>query len=152
MPIIDLLEPKQKEGNVSPEKKGIALWEPILSSISSRLFFVLLFALDLLWLVFSCIKIIVYALLRLALIGSSTAPRIGLAKGLLSLKRSLVCAVSLAVAFFSPGFGVMIGCAYFLMYDKQGIEDVIPGSLKEQFGRILSSKTDETPGFGESDS
>ena len=50
-----------------------------------------------------------------------------------SLRRSLVCGVSLFIALFSPAFGIMIACTYFLMYDKSGIEEVVPSSLQSQF-------------------
>ena len=54
-----------------------------------------------------------------------------------SLRRSLVCGVSLLIALFSPAFGIMIACTYFLMYDKSGIEEVVPSSLQSQFKEFL---------------
>ncbi|MBI3236532.1 MAG: hypothetical protein HYZ48_02320 [Chlamydiales bacterium] len=51
----------------------------------------------------------------------------------LTVKRSLVCGLSLFITLFSPAFGIMIACTYFLMYDKTGIEEVVPASLQSQF-------------------
>ena len=51
----------------------------------------------------------------------------------ISLRRSLVCGVSLLITLFSPAFGIMVACTYFLMYDKSGIEEVVPVSLQSQF-------------------
>jgi hypothetical protein len=50
-----------------------------------------------------------------------------------SIKRSFVCALALLVALFSPAFGIMIACTYFLMYDKAGMEEVVPSSIQSQF-------------------
>jgi hypothetical protein len=67
-----------------------------------------------------------------------TAGRVGYfnslgGKAWVSLRRSLVCGVSLFIALFNPAFGIMIACTYFLMYDKSGIEEVVPSSLQSQF-------------------
>jgi hypothetical protein len=103
------------------------------SSFAARLFFLLLLGGSLLW---TC-----YAFFRLSftLIGRLlTADRMSFFKSTgekawVSLRRSLVCGVSLFLALFSPAFGIMIACTYFLMYDKSGIEEVIPSSLQSQF-------------------
>ncbi len=54
-------------------------------------------------------------------------------KAWLSIKRSLACGLALLAAIFSPAFGIMIACTYFLMYDKSGIEEIVPVSLQDQF-------------------
>jgi hypothetical protein len=51
----------------------------------------------------------------------------------LSLKRALVCGLSLFISLFSTGLGVMIACTYFVMYDKEGIEKCVPSSLQNHF-------------------
>src|SRR6185295_17275910 len=65
-------------------------------------------------------------------------------KGWVSMKRALVCALSLSIALFSPAFGIMVACTYFLMFDKAGMDEVVPPSIQEQFRDIL--KEIETPG------
>ena len=51
----------------------------------------------------------------------------------LNIKRFLVCGLSLIVAIVSPALGTMFACTYFLMYDKKGIEEVVPSILQDQF-------------------
>jgi len=103
------------------------------SALAARLFFLLLLIGSLLW---TC-----YALIRFSfsLIGRMlTANKVNYFKALgerswVSLRRSLVCGVSLFIALFSPSLGIMVACTYFLMYDKSGIEEVVPSSLQSQF-------------------
>jgi hypothetical protein len=58
----------------------------------------------------------------------------------LSFKRSLVCAIALFVAIFAPALGIMFSCMYFLMYDKSGVDEVVPASLRDQFKDFLPSE------------
>ena len=37
------------------------------------------------------------------------------------------------VAIFSPSLGIMFSCTYFLMYDKAGIDEIVPSALQDQF-------------------
>lgn len=103
----------------------------LISTIAARLFFLLLFLADMLW---TC-----YALLLFVFSTIGRAVTMGRyfknlqARAWVSLRRSLVCGVSLFIALFSPAFGIMIACTYFLMYDKSGIEEVVPSSLQSQF-------------------
>jgi len=55
----------------------------------------------------------------------------------LNLKRAGICGVALVIALFSPSLGIMIACTYFLMYDKAGIQEVVPTSLQDQFKDFL---------------
>jgi hypothetical protein len=61
-------------------------------------------------------------------------------KACVSVRRAFVCGLSLIVALFSPAFGIMVACTYFLMYDKAGIEEVVPRSLQEQFKEFFRAK------------
>jgi len=103
------------------------------SSLSARLFFFLLLLGDLLWMCYAV------ALMLFALFGSAvTLGRIPLfaelrANAWLTLKRAIVCGIALLIALFSPAFGIMVACTYFLMYDRAGIEEVVPSSLQDQF-------------------
>lgn len=109
----------------------------LFSAIAARLFFALLLLGDVLWICYAM------GLLIVSLVGFSvTGGKIGRFKQLgekawMSLRRSLVCGVSLLIALFSPAFGIMIACTYFLMYDKTGIEEVVPSSLQSQFKEFL---------------
>lgn len=110
------------------------------SAFAARLFFLLLLIGNMLW---TC-----WALLRVAfsLIGQvATANKVNCFKKVresswISLRRSLVCGVSLFIALFSPALGIMIACTYFLMYDKSGIEEVVPSSLQSQFKEFFPNQ------------
>jgi hypothetical protein len=105
----------------------------LFSALAARFFFLLLFAGDLLWTCYA------FTLFSFSLMGMMfTAGKSHYFKTLgenawVSLRRSLICGVSLFIALFSPAFGIMIACTYFLMYDKAGIEEVVPSSLQSQF-------------------
>ncbi len=158
MPIIDILKEEKKgkgqEGIfpvggfaedplslVAENEKPPFSWEPFFSSLCARLFFLALILFDGLWFSYLLFKMSIYSLLQLGFMGSSKALQDKLAKNWISLKRSLICALALFVALFSPAFGIMIGCTYFLMYDKKGIEEVVPASLRSQFKELFSSCT-----------
>ena len=155
MPIIDMLKEEEKENAqkgifpVRPGEDPLAFvgekekppfsWEPFFSSLCARLFFLALIVFDGLWFSYLIFKMSIYSLLQLGFMGSSAALQSRLAKNWISLKRSLICALALFVALFSPAFGIMIGCTYFLMYDKKGIEEAVPASLRSQFKELFSS-------------
>ena len=130
---------------IEPENPSTACEAPIseqkkssfFSSLAARLFFLLLLLGDVLWFCYAI------ALLSLSFIGSLiTLSRLKLFSelrdnALLTIRRSLVCGLSLFVALFSPAFGIMIACTYFLMYDRGGIDEIVPSSLKTQFKEFL---------------
>jgi hypothetical protein len=108
------------------------------SSLAARIFFFLLLIGDVLWLCYALVLFVLSfsgALLSFSKIKLFVELR---ANAILTLKRSLVCGISLLVALFSPAFGIMIACTYFLMYDRGGIEEVVPSSLQNQFKEFLS--------------
>jgi hypothetical protein len=143
MSIIDIAENKksafEEVADGKEEEKSFS-WELFFSSLSARLFFLLLLAFDAVWFCYLLCKMGVYCLLQLCFLGGSSALQNKCSKNWVSIKRSLICALSLVVALFSPAFGIMIGCTYFLMYDKQGIEEVVPASLRSQFKDLFTSK------------
>ncbi len=111
----------------------IKLKARIFSSLAARLFFLLLLVADLLWTCYS-VTLLIISVLGTAFSWGKMPQFLRLReKGWVSLRRSLVCGVSLFLAIFSPAFGIMIACTYFLMYDKSGIEEVVPSSLQSQF-------------------
>ncbi len=111
------------------------------SSMLSRLFFLALLAVDLLWLSFALMKLAIYLVLS-AVFFKSNIRKKGLVLAWLSVRRALVCGLSLFIATMSPGFGIMIACTYFLMYDKKGVEEVVPSSLQEQFKEFFPTASD----------
>ncbi len=129
-----------KESLENPEElvdKPLKQKDRIFSAILARLFFVLLFLGNCLW--------IIYALLLFTLSGIGILLSFGKVKifsklnvtAYLTIKRAMVCGISLFIALFNPAFGIMVACTYFLMYDKSGIEEVIPSSLQSQFSEFF---------------
>jgi hypothetical protein len=112
-------------------------WDPIFSTLAARLFFLLLVVADLLWLCYALVQMAFAVAGFLATRGKVPYFKNLSEKAWVTLRRSLVCAVSLMIALFSPTFGIMIACTYFLMYDKTGIEEVVPSSLQSQFKEFL---------------
>lgn len=109
------------------------------SSLTARLFFLLLLLADILWFFYAATLFCISSVLMLA-----TGFKVDLFKNLnarmwLTIKRSLVCGLSLFITLFSPAFGIMIACTYFLMYDKTGIEEVVPASLQSQFKEFFTA-------------
>jgi len=107
------------------------------SSLAARLFFFLLLIGDLLWLGYAILLLVLSCIGLVLTRGKMPLFKELWANATLTLKRSLVCAISLFVALFSPAFGIMIACSYFLMYDKGGIEEVVPTSLRAQFKEFI---------------
>lgn len=110
----------------------------LFSSIAARLFFFMLLIADSAWAFLSL------TLWCISLCGNIVTgfkiPKLKKyhARRWLNTKRSCVCGVALLVALFSPALGTMFACTYFLMYDKQGIEEVVPSVLQDQFREFLN--------------
>lgn len=154
MPIIDIEEYRKK----APQepKKGLSIdtkafysrFENIrsktdtpgfLSRLASRFFFIFLLFLNVIWLTlaiayFACALTLNLVFLRMSI-------RLGQIqqKAALNMKRAAVCFVALLIALFNPALGIMFSCLYFMMYDKMGIDEIIPASLKEQFKEFFPS-------------
>ena len=129
----DLQRCQEKEGE--PSKASVR--GQIFSAVAARLFFVLLLLADLIWIGYSLVVFFVSAMGCCASRGKIPFFKNLYEKTWVSLRRSIVCGVSLLVALFSPAFGIMIACTYFLMYDKAGIEEVVPSALQAQFKEFL---------------
>lgn len=104
----------------------------LLSSFLARGLFFLLLIVDLLWGILSLI-----GYLSALLFGSLT--KSFRKRRLLGIKRASVGAISLFTAIFSPSIGILFGCTYFMFFDKEGINDVIPSSLRSQFETFFPS-------------
>ena len=134
MAIYDIFESKETETTSDSEALSTKK-DRFFSSLTARLLFFVLFFADLAWAVYSL------SLLLMALpIHLITFRKWGgnfCNKRWVALKRSGICGVSLFIALFSPALGIMIACTYFLMYDKVGIQEVVPRSLQDQFQEFV---------------
>ena len=119
-----------------PESKA-TLKDKIFSGAAARLFFLLLVVGDMLWVCYAVLQLLVAAIGWSVTGGKTPFFKTLCEKAWLTLRRALICGVCLMIALFSPTFGIMIACTYFLMYDKSGIEEVVPASLQEQFKEFL---------------
>lgn len=107
------------------------------SALAARVFFFLLLVADIVWGVYAVCSFAVKGVLCLLTLFQLEQLTRSLGASWLSIKRSIVCAIALLVAIFSPALGIMFSCMYFLMYDKEGIDEVVPASLKEQFQTLF---------------
>ena len=140
MPIYDIFnvnKEKPPEGDLPEEKTR---W---FSAVASRFFLALLLVANVVWTAYVVLFLLLYLSLMALTFGQIAFFKTKSAKAFLGLKRSLVCALSLFVALFSPAFGIMVACTYFLMYDKAGIDEVVPSSLQEQFKEFFSPSSPE---------
>ena len=111
----------------------------LFSVVCIRLFFAVLLIADLFWGIYCIFKMVFCLFLSACFFYKKEVWERSLSRAWLSLKRSLVCALALFVSLFSTGFGIMIACTYFVMYDKDGIEEVVPASLQEQFKEFFQT-------------
>lgn len=113
----------------------------LFSTLVTRFCFLLLLLADSAWFIYNVAALCFTSLLFCITGGRKEKCRKMLTRSILQLCRSAVCGLSLFVGLFSPPFGIMIACTYFLMYDKAGMEEVVPGPLQAQFKDIF--KTDK---------
>ena len=111
----------------------------IFSCITARLLFLLLLIVDFLWGLYVLSLFIVLMIAACVTCFKVSSFSHVAASYAVSIRRASVCAVALFLALFSPGFGIMIACTYFLMYDKDGLEEVVPSSLQSQFKEFFTS-------------
>jgi hypothetical protein len=132
MPIYNINEKREVqevvEQEVLPSKK-----ERVFSSFAARVFFFLLLLWDVCWGFYSLVLLLFFAVINVLTFGRMA---FFCKRRWTALKRSGICAISLFLALFSPSLGIMIACTYFLMHDKDGIEEVVPRSLQEQFEEL----------------
>ncbi len=130
---------KGEEPQAAIHQTQLSQRDRFFSSLTARLFFLLLLTADILWFLYAAILFVVSGVLRLVTLSKVPLFNILSARMWLTIKRSLVCGLSLFITVFSPAFGIMIACTYFLMYDKTGIEEVVPASLQSQFKEFFNS-------------
>ena len=140
MAIYDIKQHTQQQEEKHPQQQErVCLKDRIFSTIAARLFFLLLLIGDVAWGALSFAMSALYLACNIL-----TGFKFGffkhrLKKALLSSRRALICFLALIVAIFSPALGIMFACGYFLMFDKKGIEEVVPASLREQFQAFQKS-------------
>ncbi len=138
MPIFDISEVKETENElVETSAREEAPKDRFFSSMTARVLFFLLLIGDIGWTVWSLTKMSILIPLLVLTIGKSKPINRMTEKSWIGLKRACVCGISLIIALFSPALGIMVACTYFLMYDKSGIQDVVPRSLQDQFQEFI---------------
>jgi len=146
MPIYDIFATKEPEPAMDPAMEpGVEQEAELLSSgkdrffssLTARVLFFLLFLGDICWGIYALSLVLLGAVLSLATAGKVALFNRIYHKNWISLKRSGICGVALFISLFSPALGIMIACTYFMMYDKKGIQEVVPRSLQEQFQEFL---------------
>lgn len=120
------------------EKKSPLSKDALLSFLCVRLLFFVLLLCTLVWFAYTVCKIALFLSLKLCVWGFSNTIKTKLSKSWLSFKRSFICGIALLLSMLSPALGIMIACTYFLMYDKSGVEEVVPASLREQFKDLFA--------------
>ena|SRR3990167_4690820 len=108
----------------------------LFSAIAARFFFLLLLIADLAWGIYSITALTVKIALHIVTFCQIIPLKKSLLRSYLSVQRAIVSAIALLIAIFSPALGIMFSCMYFLMYDKAGVDEVVPASLRDQF-RLL---------------
>ena len=111
--------------------------EKLLSAFLARALFFLLLIADIAWGTFALFKYTIGCMLRLLTLnrrGRSFCQR-----QTLTLKRAAICLLALFTSLFSPSIGILFGCTYFMVFDKEGIDEVVPQSLRSQFEEFFPS-------------
>lgn len=141
MPIYDIFETKlrqrEESGDSLSPQAAQSSRDRFFSALTARVLFFILFAADLCWIAYAATLLVVACILYLFSGLRWSLVRYVMHKQWIALKRASVCGISLFIALFSPALGIMVACTYFLMYDKTGIQEVVPTSLQEQFQEFL---------------
>ena len=105
----------------------------LFATIIARLFFFILFVVDVIWGIYTIGLFIISLSLNLLTGFKVYQLKRFFLRRYLNLKRVAIGGIALIVALFSPALGIMIACSYFLMYDKQGVQEIVPTFLQDQF-------------------
>lgn len=119
--------------NQSPEEKG-----HLFATIAARLFFLILLLTAIVWGFYTIVLFFICLPLNLLTGFKIHKLKKFFLQRYLNIKRAGISAIALIVALFSPALGTMIACSYFLMYDKKGIEEIVPSVLQDQFQEFFS--------------
>lgn len=146
MPIYDFSS-RQQEEFVEEQLSSVPIESPspkkgqFFSQIASRLFFILLLIVDVIWMGYALLSFLFSVVGRCVTGGRVSWLQGWQGRKWISLRRSVVCAMALVIAIFSPSFGMMVACTYFLMYDKKGIDEVFPSALQSQLQEFIPKET-----------
>src|SRR3989344_647767 len=99
MPIYNIFEQVDAVEEQTMEKKKLSF-----SSLAARFFFLLLLCCDIIWGVYA---VLLFAVTTLLSVLTGFKIRRMQSKAYLRVKRSLICALALFVAIFSPALGIM---------------------------------------------
>lgn len=125
---------KLEREKLSMEKEASS---SLFSKVSARLFFFLLFLADTVWLISSLLQLTLSALATLITYGKVQKVRQFMLKKWLAVKRAFSCFFALFMALFSPALGTMFACSYFLMFDKKGVDEIVPYVLQDQIKEFM---------------
>jgi predicted PurR-regulated permease PerM len=103
------------------------------SSLMTRLFSLFLLSICLIWTLFAVTAFCISFMLNTVSAFLVPILKRGIKRRFSNVRRSVLCTFCLMIALVSPSFGMMVGCSYFLMHDKEGIDQVIPRSLRGYF-------------------
>lgn len=143
MPIHHIFDAKESEtlclksSEASQSNTEVSSKDRLISSLTARILFFILLLGDIVWGLYATLMIVTMGILTLVTLGKVGIITRLLKKNWIALKRSSICGISLLIALFNPSLGIMIACTYFLMYDKRGIQEVVPQSLQDQFQEFL---------------
>lgn len=144
MAIYQLFEQEKKETFTDTfDSHDIPMESPkkgrVFSTLVTRFCFFLLLLVDMAWFFWNSALMVVSLFCFMITLGKVSLFQKFLAKTYLHLRRSIVCYIALLIGLFSPSFGIIIACSYFLMYDKEGMQQVVPASLQAQFKDIFKN-------------
>jgi hypothetical protein len=122
------------QGNSMPQDQEKSSF---FSALAARLFFLFLLVANIFWGALNITLFCLYILGNTCCLFKSQLLQKKLQKSTLNIKRFLVCSIALTVALVSPALGIMFSCMYFLMYDKKGVEQIVPTSLQDQFRSLF---------------
>jgi len=143
MAIFELFEEEQEEqgftetfdpSDSGEKKEGSG---HLFSTLMTRGCFFLLLLGSALWIAYSLLLFACSTLGYALTLGKVSLFAKGVKKFWLTLRRALVCTLSLFLGLFCPPFGIMVACTYFLMYDKAGMDEVVPASFQAQMKEIF---------------
>ncbi len=134
MPVYNLFE---KEDVVEESTQETPQKEKLISLFVARSLFALLLIGDICWLIYSLMRALLSFSVWLLTLCQAKAFWHLCKKSLLAIRRGSICALALFIAIFSPALGMMLACTYFLMYDKRGVQEVVPTSMQEHFQQFM---------------
>ncbi len=141
MAIYQLFEEKKEEftetfSHIHTDGEG-SRRSRIFSTLVTRFCFLFLLVADLAWFAYNTLMLTLATLCLLVTGGRNPLFKRRVRKCALHFRRSALCGLALFIGLFSPPFGIMVACTYFLMYDKAGMEEVVPAPLQAQFKDIF---------------